>query len=158
MNITGYHNGQPIVDSIPDGWKVDKQCGSPLHGYVYINKGALSKRMLAPVPGYQEPAKPDEPTVKQFSLLDAWTGFLDGTRNKGSKKPAKVGIDEDTRRTMNNLSRLHMTERLLRDILFDLEVCRLEGWDCREYIHDLQGIVNGLVASHCDRKEVSQDP
>ena len=168
MNITGYHNGQPIVDSIPDGWKVDTQCGSPLHGYVYIHNGAFSKRMLAPCPAYQ--AAKDvadhvgngnnkvEPTVKQFSLLDAWTGFLDGTRNKGSKKPAKVGIDEDTRRTMNNLSRLHMTERLLRDILFDLEVCRLEGWDCREYIHDLQGIVNGLVSSQCDRKEVSQDP
>ena len=54
MNITGYHNGQPIVDFIPDGWKVDNQCGSPLHGYVYINKGAFSKRMLAPCPSYQK--------------------------------------------------------------------------------------------------------
>jgi len=96
MNITGYHNGQPIVDSIPDVWKVDKYSGSPLHGCVYIHNGkALSKRMLAPCPGYQ--AAKDvadhvgnvtnkvEPTVVQFSLLDAWKGFLDGTRNKGGE-------------------------------------------------------------------------
>jgi len=55
MNIIGYHNGQPIVDSIPDGWKVDRYSGSPLHGYVYIHNGkAFSKRMLAPCPVYQE--------------------------------------------------------------------------------------------------------
>ena len=93
MNITGFHNGQPIVDSIPDGWRIDKWSGSPLHGYVYIHNGGLSKRMLAPCPCSNCQAAKDvadhaitvtnevEPTVRQFSLLDAWTGFLDGTRN-----------------------------------------------------------------------------
>ena len=91
MNITGFHNGQPIVDSIPEGWRIDNWSGSPLHGYVYIHNGrAFSKRMLAPCPAYQS-AKDDadhaitanevEPTGEQFSLLDAWRGFLDGTRN-----------------------------------------------------------------------------
>ena len=95
MNITGFHHGQPIVDSIPDGWRIDKWSGSPLHGYVYIHNGALSKRMLAPCPcsicqaaksitDHAITADKVEPTVKptvrQFSLLDAWTEFLDGTR------------------------------------------------------------------------------
>ena len=93
MNITGFHNGQPIVDAIPKGWRIDKWSGSPLHGYVYIHNGGLSKRMLAPCPCSNCQAAKDvadhaitvtnevEPTVRQFSLLDAWTGFLDGTRN-----------------------------------------------------------------------------
>ena len=84
MNITGFHNGQPIVDSIPEGWRIDKWSGSPLKGFVYIHNGrALSKRMLAPCPCSNcQSAKGNEvePTVRQFSLLDAWTGFLDGTR------------------------------------------------------------------------------
>ena len=87
MNITGFQNGQPIVDSIPEGWRIDNWSGSPLHGYVYIHNGAFSKRMLAPCPAYQS-AKDDadhaitaNKVVRQFSLLDAWTGFLDGTRN-----------------------------------------------------------------------------
>ena len=105
MNITGYHNGQPIVDSIPDGWRIDKHSGSPRHGYVYIHNGrAFSKRMLAPCPAYQA-AKNDadhaitankiEPNVSQFSLLDAWTRFLDGTRNNANldKKEMKDGTN-----------------------------------------------------------------
>ena len=50
MNITGFHNGQPIVDAIPAD-----------HAITVTNEV--------------------EPTVRQFSLLDAWRGFLDGTRN-----------------------------------------------------------------------------
>jgi len=56
MNITGFHKGQAIVDSIPDGWKVDKQCGT-LPGYVYIYD-EFDNRTLAPCPGYEDPAKP----------------------------------------------------------------------------------------------------
>ena len=93
MNLTGFHNGQPIVDSIPDGWRIDKWSGSSLHGYVYIHNGrALSKRMLAPCPcpicqaakgvaDHAITANDVEPTGEQFSLLDAWRGFLDSTRN-----------------------------------------------------------------------------
>lgn len=90
MNITGYHNGQPIVDCIPDGWRIDKHSGSPLHGYVYIHNGrAFSKRMLAPCPAYQAAKgvadhivngnNMENPTVNQFSLLDAWRNFLNST-------------------------------------------------------------------------------
>ena len=106
MNITGYHNGQPIVDSIPDGWRIDKHSGSPLHGYVYIHNGrAFSKRMLAPCPAYQAAKgvadhivngnNEENATVNQFSLLDAWTGFLDGTRNNANldKKEMKDGTN-----------------------------------------------------------------
>jgi len=52
MNITGFHNGQPIVDSIPDGWKIDKPCGS-LPGYVYIYDES-NNRILAPCPGSKD--------------------------------------------------------------------------------------------------------
>jgi hypothetical protein len=33
MNIYKYW---PILDKMPEGWKVDKTCGSPLTGHVFI--------------------------------------------------------------------------------------------------------------------------
>jgi hypothetical protein len=44
----------PVFDCIPDGWRVDKSVGSPLHGYaVIVNEfnflSGKQKRALAPV-------------------------------------------------------------------------------------------------------------
>ena len=28
-----------LFEVLPDGWKIDKSCGSPLHGYVFCTNG-----------------------------------------------------------------------------------------------------------------------
>lgn len=50
----------------------------------------------------------------------------------------------DTRKAINTLARYQMRTRLLNDIRFDLAVCDIEGWDKREYINQLQDLLNGF--------------
>lgn len=40
----------------------------------------------------------------------------------------------ETSRALNDLARHQMIRKLLMDILLDINVCELEGWDWREYI------------------------
>lgn len=48
----------------------------------------------------------------------------------------------DINKTLNTLARQQMIERLYRDILIDMAVCEIEGWDKMEYIKDLQEVIN----------------
>jgi len=48
-----------------------------------------------------------------------------------------TGCDEQTREKYNQLCREDMKRRLLADIMVDLTVCDMEGWDKMEYIGDL---------------------
>ena len=50
----------------------------------------------------------------------------------------------ETRRALNNLSRLQMITRLENDILMDLRICEIEGWDKKEYINQLRDLLNSL--------------
>lgn len=50
----------------------------------------------------------------------------------------------ETRRALNNLSRLQMITRLENDILMDLQICEIEGWDKKEYINQLRDLLNSL--------------
>lgn len=45
-------------------------------------------------------------------------------------------------KTLNTLARHKMIERLYRDILVDMTVCEIEGWDKMEYIRELQEVIN----------------
>lgn len=47
-------------------------------------------------------------------------------------------------RAVNNLARQEMIRRLLADILLDLTICEIEGWDKKEYIRMLQGEINRI--------------
>lgn len=40
--------------------------------------------------------------------------------------------------------RHRMRLKLLQDIQIDIEVCRLEGWDPKEYIRELQDLLNSF--------------
>ena len=52
----------------------------------------------------------------------------------------------ETSRVLNRVCRESMKERLLRDILVDLAVCELEGWDKLEYIDELHALLESLKA------------
>lgn len=47
-------------------------------------------------------------------------------------------------KALNDLARHRMIMRLLADIRIDIEVCRIEGWDVKEYIRMLQTEINRL--------------
>jgi hypothetical protein len=40
-------------------------------------------------------------------------------------------------RKLNELAREQMKTRLLADILIDMEICKLEGWDVTEHLYDV---------------------
>lgn len=51
-------------------------------------------------------------------------------------------MDDNVSKALNRLARQQMIERLYRDILIDIAVCEIEGWDKMEYIKELQEVIN----------------
>ena len=50
----------------------------------------------------------------------------------------------ETRYEHQRLARLLMITRLETDILADMRICDIEGWDKMEYIRMLRNLLNGL--------------
>lgn len=48
----------------------------------------------------------------------------------------------DTRYALQRLARLKMIVKLEADINADMMVCEIEGWNKREYIKQLQDLIN----------------
>ena len=42
---------------------------------------------------------------------------------------------------LQQLAREQMKHKLMSDIRFDIHVCQLEGWDYREYLHELHELI-----------------
>ena len=55
-------------------------------------------------------------------------------------------LTPEGRKALNRLAREQAKEKLLRDVLFDLNVCKLEGWDAKEYLDELIEILMGIRA------------
>jgi hypothetical protein len=47
-------------------------------------------------------------------------------------------------KSVNDLARLKFKEQILKEILFDLTVCEIEGWDKKEYINELKELLNEI--------------
>lgn len=58
--------------------------------------------------------------------------------------------DEDTRIALNNLARHRTIYNLYRDILIDMVVCEIEGWDKLAYLKLLKDIIE-----HFERKAIT---
>lgn len=52
--------------------------------------------------------------------------------------------DKEEPRAFNRLAREQMKRRLLADILADIQVCELEGWDKLEYLSELREMLDSL--------------
>jgi len=52
--------------------------------------------------------------------------------------------EDNIAKTLNDLARHKMILRLYQDILIDLTVCDIEGWDKKEYIRQLQELINNF--------------
>ena len=54
----------------------------------------------------------------------------------------------DTRYALQRLARLKMIVKLEADIEADMMVCEIEGWNKREYIKQLQDLINRWEVSN----------
>ena len=60
-------------------------------------------------------------------------------------------LDKETKRAMQLVAREEMKHRIYADILVDMMVCDIEGWDKMEYIKELQDMLNGLTKKNNER-------
>lgn len=47
--------------------------------------------------------------------------------------------------SINELARKQMIRRSIADILVDINVCKLEGWDYKKYINEIKSEIDRLV-------------
>ena len=136
-----------VYEVLPRGWKIDSSCGSPLHGFDFCTDGKSvlngGKRALVrsirkgtPHVEFVEPKK-EIKVVEKIEPKDNYTF------------PAK---------TVNILARKKFQEHLLKEIIFDLMVCEIEGWDKKEYIKELKSLINSIDLSNKKQKQKSLMP
>ena len=51
-------------------------------------------------------------------------------------------ITPETARAVQELARHQLIKRIYVEILFDMQVCDIEGWDKTEFIKQLQEVLN----------------
>ena len=136
--------GWNVYEVLPNGWKLDNSCGSPLHGHEFCTNGisilnggkkALVRciRKETPYIQFVEPVKETQP-ISEVEQKQNYTF------------PAK---------TANVLARKKFEEHLLKEIMFDLMVCEIEGWDKTEYVRELKNLINSIDIS---TKRIKQKP
>ena len=119
-----------ILETLPEGWVIDKTAGSPVSKTVFITNGKSilngGKRALLRV------------SVKQDVFIQ---------KNEINQVVAKNETTEEIpfpAKTVNTLARKKFQEQLLEEIHFDLAVCEIEGWDKTEYIKELQKLLDSI--------------
>lgn len=137
------YNGWPTYETMPDGYWIDKNAGSPLHGYEFIINGS-------PLKGGKRALLRVHPHALKVCTPSCEIEKIEPVKEK---KPAQI-IDENYCKTVNELARKKFEMRLLADIRIDLMVCELEGWDKLEYIKELKELINSMG---CDKRADDAD-
>lgn len=122
-----------LLDHMPSGWVIDKTCGSPLSGYVFVTNGKSilrgGKRALLRVKKPQHQHRIYETTISKMETV------ADESPQVEHPYPA---------RTVNELARERFKLKLLNDIRCDLMICELEGWGKMEYINEIRRLINEI--------------
>ena len=141
--MLGVFRGWELLEKMPDGWKIDKTVGSPLHGYSFISDGKSiingGKRALLRVVTPQRQFLLEEPRQEAAPSPEV---------TQQEKKAAQV-IEAFPARTVNELARAKFKRQLLNDILVDLTICEIEGWCKREYIAEMKALINSIGKQAC---------
>lgn len=121
-----------ILEELPEGWIIDKTAGSPAPRTVFITNGksllsGQQKRVLLKV------------TAKPMGYKVDAIGYIEERKAKDNPKPSVFPA-----KSVNDLARLKFKEQILKEILFDLTVCEIEGWDKKEYINELKELINEI--------------
>lgn len=66
------------------------------------------------------------------------------------KLKTMITEDKDTRRALNDLARHQTICNLYRDILADMMVCEIEGWDKKEYLNQLKSVIEYFKRKESD--------
>lgn len=131
-NIKKY-KGWDLLETMPLGWSIDLTVGSPVHGYNFITNGksviAGQKRALL------------ISSDRQKKLQFEYSNKLNEKLFIKIEKPKQI-IDENYKKTVNELARGKFKEKMLNEILVDLMVCEIEGWSKHEYIEELKNLIN----------------
>ena len=61
------------------------------------------------------------------------------------KNKQNFWLDEQTRKALQKLAREQLKHRLLADIAGDISVCKIEGWDYKEYLTELKNEIDTLI-------------
>ena len=121
-------------DDMPEGWRIDTSWGSPEHGYAPICNGksmlnggkkGLLLRNVGPV--IQEPCR--------VINMQVCAPVVKMTKDE-TREAAEV---------TNKLAREKFKEKLLQEILFDMSVCKIEGWPIKQYATELKMLIDSVV-------------
>ncbi len=61
---------------------------------------------------------------------------------------------EGASRKLQELARHEMITKLYADILLDMQVCEIEGWDRMEFVRQLQDLLNSLTNNKRNRRDI----
>ena len=56
-----------------------------------------------------------------------------------------IKLEVGAENKLNQLAREQMKLKLLADIKMDIEICKIEGWDVKEYIEDLNKLIRSFL-------------
>jgi hypothetical protein len=154
MEIIGKYKEWDIVAQMPEGWRINKTIGTPLFMHIVIDNGKSPltkecKRALLKVERPQ-PAQPAEtpPTVVEPTPAP----ILTPEPQPEPEQQAQIDYEFPSQK-VNELARKRVQEYLLKDIMFDLMVCELEGWNKLEYIKELKRLINAVAAANSPKSK-----
>lgn len=133
-----------ILQNLPEGWIIDNTAGSPIKNTVFITNGKSvfngQKRALLRVKSELKETQthPETKPTKEKEVIES------------------VDIIEFPAKKVNELARKRFLEQILKDIMFDLTVCEIEGWDKKEYIKEIRKLINGFDLSNKNNKNQVQ--
>lgn len=136
------HKHWELMDTLPTGWTIDKHAGSPLAGYAFATNGSPlrgGKRALVRVVQAQRQLFDAEVVCSKMETTTP--------RQDENKKPPQV-VDAHYAKTVNDLARAKFMHKLMADILVDLTICEIEGWDKHDYLNALVELINGIGRQH----------
>ena len=131
-----------LFDTMPQGWSFCKTAGSPLHGYEFASNGMSvlngGKRALVRVihPHIGLDLFSNAPKIQQKY-----------SKQQDAEKPKPIQDDPAIAKTANDLARAQFKHKMLADIMMDLMVCEIEGWNKLEYLNELKSMINSIGAN-----------
>ena len=125
-------------DNMPEGWRYDTTFGSPVFGYATICNG---KSMLnGGRKGLLRRQKSDsQPIVDSCVKIP--------TKTKLPKTELTVEEKKAAAKATNDLARAKFKEKLLQELMFDITVCKIEGWRIDEYVTDIKTMIDDVSLS-----------
>ena len=121
-------------DQMPPGWRVDRSWGSPERGWLPICNG---KSLLnGGKKGLLRLNTPCTPDVKLATVLPRQV------TQKAAKAAPSSSEKQAIAQATNRLAREKFKLKLMQEITFDLMVCKIEGWDSRQYVAELKHLID----------------